>query len=445
MVAAGFDKYKAPYKIEQDSQFNMSGYGAPKLDNVRVGVIGIGNRGSGALRRLPRIEGVIITGLCDIEAGRAEKGRAGLDTGNHPAKVYAGHNEAWKEMCDSDEVDLIYVCTPWNQHAEQCVYAMENGKHTAVELPAAETIDECWQLVETSEKTKKHCMMLGNVCYDFFELTILNMVRQGYFGEILHGEGAYIHDLVGMNFSETYYHDLWRLKENASRNGNLYPPHAIGPIAKAMNINSGDSMDYLVSMSSNDFTMNEKAKELSEENDMWKPFAGRDFRGNINTSTIRTKRGKTIMLQHDVSSPRPYSRIFLLSGTDGIARKWPGTQRVAKDHTGWIGQEELRELQEQYTPEIIEKVGDMAREVGGHGGMDTIMDWRLIDCLRNGISLDMDVYDAALWSSIGPLSEWSVANRSNSVSVPDFTGGNWKNNKPGMDLNLDRGGTTRII
>lgn len=433
------------YRLIGDQTFNMSGYSAPKLDTVRVGLIGIGNRGSGGVRRLRRIEGVEITGLCDIETDRVERALADLDGYDHNPALYSGHAEAWKEMCDSDDVDLIYICTPWDQHAEQSVYAMENGKHAAVELPAAKTIEECWQLVETSEKTRKHCMMLGNTCYDFFEMMVMNMARHGWFGEIVHGEGAYIHELMQMNFSETYYHDLWRLEENSTRNGMLYPPHAIGPMSKLMNINCGDQLEYLVSVSTSDFQMADRAKELAEENDMWKPFAGRNYRGNMNTTTIRTHKGRTIMLQHDVTSPRPYSRIYLVSGTNGTARKWPGPPRIAKDHRGWLPEEQMKELEEKYTPEITRRVGDLAREVGGHGGMDTIMDWRLIDCLRNGLPLDMDVYDAALWSAIAPLSEKSLTNRSQSVDIPDFTDGAWKTNIPTMDIELKQGGTTKII
>ncbi|MCC5913799.1 MAG: Gfo/Idh/MocA family oxidoreductase [Balneolaceae bacterium] len=439
------DRSNAGFKMSHSQRFNMAGFGAPALETVRIGVIGIGNRGLGGVRRLIRIEGTEITGLCDIETDRVQRSAAELEETSHNPALYSGRQDSWKELCEADDVDLVYICTPWDQHTEQAVHAMEHGKHVAVELPAAKTIEECWQLVETSEKTQKHCMMLGNVCYDFFEMMILNMVRHGFFGELIHGEGAYIHDLMAMHFSEDYYHDLWRLKENSERDGNLYPPHAIGPIAKMMNINCGDQMDYLVSTSSNDFQMANKAREMAAENDLWKPFEGRDFRGNMNTTTIRTKKGRTIMLQHDVTSPRPYSRICLISGTDGIARKWPGPARIAKDHTGWLSEEDVQELEEKYTPEITRRVGDMAREVGGHGGMDTIMDWRLIDCLRNGLPLDMNVYDAALWSAIAPLSEWSVANRSTSVDVPDFTGGAWETNEPGMDINLESGGTTQII
>jgi predicted dehydrogenase len=313
------------------------------------------------------------------------------------------------------------------------VFAMEHGKHAAVEVPAATTLEECWQLVEASERTRKHCMMLENCCYDFFELLTLNMARQGYFGDIVHGEGAYLHDLMALNFSKTDYYELWRLRENF-RNGNLYPTHGLGPICQVLDINRGDRMDYLVSVSTDDFQMGKRAEELAEKDPTYAPFAGKKFRGNMNTTTIRTVKGRTIMLQHDVTSQRPYSRLHTVVGTKATAQKYPLPARISKGHE-WVSAEEFKKLEETYTFELVKTVGDRARRVGGHGGMDFLMDWRLIDLLRNGRPLDQDVYDAALWSVIAPLTEASVANRSNSVDVPDFTGGQWKSNKP-VDLAL---------
>lgn len=434
----------SPDSQTHDQVFNMAGYSAPKLETVRVGVIGLGNRGSGALRRLSRIEGVDIKALCDLVPAKADAGVESLQVTSHTPDTYTGGENEWKKVCEREDIDLIYICTPWAWHTPMAVYAMENDKHAATEIPAAKTIEECWQLVETSERTRKHCIMLENVCYDFFEMVTLNMARHGFFGEIIHGEGAYIHDLMDNNFGKENYEDMWRLKENASRNGNLYAQHGLGPIAQLMDLNYGDQMDYMVSISSNDFMMGKKAKELAAEEEFYNQFAEQNFRGNMNTSTIRTKKGKTIMLQHDVTSPRPYSRIHLLSGTKGIAQKYP-EQRIATSHERWFSDEEVRALEEEYTPEITKRIGEIAREVGGHGGMDTIMDWRLIDCLRNGLPLDMTVYDAALWSSVGPLSEWSVANGFNSIDVPDFTSGAWETNKPAFDLDLVKGGTTSII
>jgi hypothetical protein len=268
------------------------------------------------------------------------------------------------------------------------------------------------------------------------------MARLGVFGELVHAEGAYIHNLMSQNFDKNYYYDMWRLKENR-RNGNLYPTHGLGPICQLMDINRGDKMDYLVSVASNDFMMAAKAKELAATDDFFKPFAGQTFRGNMNTTTIRTSNGRTMMLQHDVSSPRPYSRIHLVSGTKGTAMKYPEPSKISLSHEGWLSEKEYKAVEEKYTPPITKKLGDLAKQIGGHGGMDFLMDWRLIDSLRNGLPLDQDVYDAALWSAVAPLTITSVSNRSTSVDVPDFTRGAWKLNRP-VDILLEKGGTTGV-
>ncbi|MCE7058437.1 Gfo/Idh/MocA family protein [Dyadobacter sp. CY343] len=438
---------KRHFVLEERKQvFNMSGYAAPKLDTVRIGYIGLGNRGSGAIKRIVHLENIEVVGVADILPDKADGAKKELEkSGQHP-KTYSGSADAWKKLCDRKDVDLIYICTPWALHAPMALYAMEHGKHVAVEIPAALTVDECWKLVETSEKTKKHCMMLENCCYDFFELLTLNMARQGFFGEIVHVEGAYIHDIFDSLFQKEKRFELWRLKENL-RNGNLYPTHGLGPVAQILDINRGDKMDYLVSMSCNDFMLQSKARELAATNSYFNQYAQKSFRGNMNTTTIKTNKGKTIMLQHDVSSPRPYSRLHTVSGTKGAAQKYPlpedGTQgRISEGHE-WLNATEFKKLEAKYQPEIIKRVGELAKKVGGHGGMDFLMDWRLIDCLRNGLPLDQDVYDAASWSVISPLSEWSVANRSNSIDIPDFTNGAWKKNRP-VDITLNDGGNTGV-
>ncbi len=423
--------------------FNMSGFAAPKLETVRIGFIGLGNRGPGAVSRMSRIDGVDIKGLCDVRSDKANAAKKLLEKTPHRPEMYIGNENDWKRMCDSKDIDLIYIATPWSLHTPMAVYAMNQGKHVCIEVPAAKTVDECWQLVETSERTRKHCMILENCCYDFFELLTLNMARQGFFGEIVHAEGAYIHDLLAANFKKETYWDMWRLKENF-RNGSLYPTHGLGPVAQLLSINRGDKMDYLVSVSSNDFSMAPLAKELAAEDDFYKPYANKSYRGNINTTTIKTAKGKTIMIQHDVSSKRPYSRIHLVSGTKGAAQKYPLPGRIATSHEKWLTEAELKSVQEKYEPPIVKKVGEMAKQVGGHGGMDFLMDWRTIDCLRNGLPLDIDVYDAAAWSAVAPLSEWSVANRSNSINIPDFTQGSWKTNQP-VDINLQKGGNTKVL
>lgn len=422
--------------------FNMSGYAAPKIDKVRIGFIGLGMRGPGAVDRMSYIEGVEIKALCDKYADRATKAQNILAKKGLPkAKEYSGE-DGWKAMIQNEDLDLVYICTPWHLHTPMAVYAMQNGKHAASEVPVATTMDECWQLVETSEKTRKHCMMLENCYYDFFEMLTMNMARNGMFGELVHAEGAYIHDLRDLNFNKNGYADMWRLKQNMSRNGNLYPTHGLGPIAQCMNVNRGDRMSHLVSMSTGDFMMADMAKEKAAADPFYQPFVGKQYRGNMNTTLIRTEKGKSIMVQHDVTTPRPYSRIHLVSGTKGVASKYPSPERIAFGHN-WLKSEELKDLTAQHTPPIIKHVGEIAKKIGGHGGMDFIMDWRLIDCLRNGLPLDQDVYDGALWSSVFPLSERSVAKKSRTVDVPDFTRGAWQTNRP-VNLTLEGGGTTTV-
>lgn len=429
---------------ELDKQsFNMCGYAAPKLDVVRIGVVGLGMRGSDAVARLSYLNGVEITALCDKYPDRVEKAQKTLEKAGRPAaRAYSG-NEGWKALCESNIVDLVYTPSPWELHTPVALHAMKHGKHVASEVPAALTIDQCWALVETSEKTKQHCMMLENCCYDFFELLTLNMARNGLFGELLHAEGAYIHDLSkDWLFNKNAYADMWRLKENIKHNGSLYPTHGLGPIAQCLEINRGDKMDHLVSMSTGDFTLGKLAREMAAKDAFFNEYVDKPYRGNMNTTLIRTNKNKTIMVQHDVSSPRPYSRIHLVSGTLGAAQKWPGPERVAFGHS-WVKPEELKALYEKYAPPIVSHIGEIAREVGGHGGMDFIMDWRLIDCLRNGLPLDQDVYDAASWSCLVPLSEQSTAKKSRTIDVPDFTRGAWKTNKP-HDLTLTGGATTTV-
>ena len=424
-------------------RFNMCGYAAPKIETVRIGFIGLGNRGPDAVERMTHIEGTDIKALCDIRPEKANAVKKKLDGSIHHPDVYTGKADEWKKLCERPDIDLVYIATPWALHTPMAVYAMNHGKHVCVEVPSAKTVEECWQLVETSERTKKHCIILENCCYDFFELLTLNMARQGLFGEIVHGEGAYIHTLLEGNFSKDKYYDMWRLKENF-RNGNLYPTHGLGPVAQVMNINRGDKMDYLVAVSSNDFQMGAMAKELAAKDDFYKPYANKKYRGNMNTTTIRTNKGRTIMLQHDVTSPVVYSRIHRISGTKGSCLKYPLPGKIAFGHEDWVNEEEYKSLESKYTAPIVSKVGEMARQVGGHGGMDFLMDWRTIDCLRNGLPVDMDVYDAALWSAIAPLSEKSVSNRSNSVNIPDFTSGSWKTNQP-VDISLQKGANTKAV
>lgn len=430
-------------------RFNMHGYAAPALDVVRVGIIGLGNRGSGTVHRLGNIEGVDIRALCDLEPDRVEASIESLGDTRHDPDGYSGGEQVWKKVCERDDIDLISICTPWHWHAPMAIYAMNHDNHVYTELPAAQTIEECWQLIEASERTRKHCVQICSSAHDPHEAFVLKMVREGLFGELVHGEGAYIHTLLNdYMFNKGTYHDNWRLKENINRNGNLYPHHGLGGVAQMMDINYGDQMDYMVSMSSNDFQMAERAEELAEQDDFWEQFTGWDYRGNMSTSIIRTKKGRTIMLQHDVTSPRPNVRFDLISGTGGVYEATPG--RIAFSHEDWVPEEKFEALVEEHTPALTRRFEEQVRQASPSEERESYYttdarDWRLIDCLRNGLPVEMDVYDAALWSSIVPLSEWSVANGSRPVKVPDFTGGAWESNERGMDIDLEEGGDTRLV
>ena len=396
------------------------------LDTVRIAFIGLGMRGSEAIRRYTFLEGVRVVALCDVMPENVDKANEILVTKGLPrAESYTGP-EDWKQVCERADVDLVYVCTHWDLHTPIGVYAMEHGKHVALEVPAALTVKECWQLVNTAEKTRRHCIQLENCNYDFFEMATLNMVQKGLFGEIVHAEGAYIHDLRYLNFNDTTgYWNMWRLKHNTLENGNLYPTHGFGPIAHILNIHRGDRMDYLVSVSSGQFGMTAYAKEKFGEDSEYAQTAY--LNGDMNTSVIRTLKGKTVMLQHDVTSPRPYSRLHTISGTKGFAQKYPRPGiALEPDGHAFLSDVALDSLLLLYEHPIVREVGLKAKEVGGHGGMDFIMDYRLVYCLRNGLPLDMDVYDAAEWSSIIELSRTSVANSGRPVAVPDFTRGAWE-------------------
>lgn len=395
------------------------------IDTVRIAFIGLGMRGEGAVYRYTFLEGVKVVALCDVIPDKVTKANEILrERGLPEADVYTGEDD-WKRVCERDDIDLVYVCTQWDLHTPIAVYAMEQGKHVALEVPAALTIEECWQLVNTAERTRKHCIQLENCNYDFFEMATLNMAQKGLFGEIVHAEGAYIHDLRFLNFNDsTGYWNMWRLKHNQEENGNLYPTHGLGPVAHILNIHRGDRMEYIVSVSSNQFGMTAYAKEkFGDDSD----YAKREYlNGDMNTSIIKTVNGKTLILQHDVTSPRPYSRIHMVSGTKGFAQKYPRKGiSLEPDGHSYISESALDSLLSEYEHPIVKEVGMKAKEVGGHGGMDFIMDYRLIHCLRNGLPLDMDVYDAAEWSSIIELSRISVANSGKPVKVPDFTRGKW--------------------
>ena len=399
------------------------------LPTVKVGIIGLGMRGPGAVQRLSQIPGVEIVAVCDKHTDRAEKWKKWLvGKGKKEPKVYSGSEEAWKGLCDSADVNLVYITTPWKLHTPMALYAMKAGKHAVSEVPIAVTIDECWSLVETAEKTRRHCMMLENCCYGPSELFALRLCREGVLGTLVHGEGAYIHDLRSLKMDDNGYMDMWRLKFSEEHDGNPYPTHGLGPICQYMNINRGDKMDYLVSVNSDQFGLTEYARTTFGPDSA---KARQLYRlGDMSTTVIKTNKGRTILVQHDTTSARPYSRLNLISGTKGVLSDYPLRVALAPNSHSWMNDEELAKLQEKYQHPLWKQVGDLAQKVGGHGGMDFIMDYRLCHCLQKGLPLDIDVYDSVLWSSLVELTERSTQNRGASVEVPDFTRGAWRTAEP---------------
>ena len=382
------------------------------IEVVKIAFVGLGKRGKESFTHYLHIDNVQIVAICDVNLANIEFASDKLQEHGLPAACEYHQPDDWKKICELPDVDLVYVCTHWHLHTPIAAYAMQMGKHVAVEVPAALTVEDCWTLVDTAEITRRHCFMLENCCYDRFEMAVLNMAQQDVLGEIFHCEGAYIHDLRSLDFAQKPdYLNSWRFQ------GNPYPTHGFGPLCQLLNIHRGDKLEMLVSMSGNQFTYptvdgDEIQKDCSTL-------------GNINTSIIKTYKGKTVVLQHDISSPRPYSRNYLVSGTKGFADKRvnPG---IALNSCSYLNDEEQKRVLEQYDHSFYKELGDIAQKVGAHGGMDFIMDYRLIYCLRNGLPLDIDVYDAAEWSCIVELSAKSVELGSVSVKIPDFTRGAWK-------------------
>ncbi|WP_314772983.1 Gfo/Idh/MocA family oxidoreductase [Capnocytophaga sputigena] len=429
-----------PIKVETpqraQGQTDVLNLTTNKLDTVRVGIIGLGMRGYSAVERYMHIEGAKITALCDIRPEMVEKAQQVIEKAGRPrVPQYTGSEDAWKALCERPDVDLVYIVTDWKHHTPMALYAMQHGKHVAIEVPAALDMDEIWALIDTSEKTRRHCMMLENCVYDYFEITTLNMVQQGLLGEVIHGEGSYIHNLDEF---WTEYWNNWRLDYNHKHRGDVYPTHGIGPVCQALNIHRGDKMNYLVSLDTKPFRGKEVYQKVTGKD-------AADFQnGDLTITMIKTEQGKTIQIQHDVVTPRPYSRMYQLTGTQGFANKYPmegyllQPESVAKAEVpnhenlsahNFMPEDAKKALMEKYKPRILKDLEEQAKKVGGHGGMDFIMDYRLIYCLRNGLPLDMDVYDLAEWCCLAPLSKLSLENGSAPVEIPDFTRGAWNKQK----------------
>ena len=412
-------------------QQSMLGFAAEPIEHVRIGLVGLGDRGTGAVRRLPYIEDATIVALCDLMPERVERAQGILEELGAPRALYEfSGEEGYKQLCERDDIDLVYLAVPWQLHTPIAVYAMEHGKHVAIEVPAATSIKECWDLVNTSERTRKHCMMLENCCYDFFELTCLNMIQQGVFGEVVHVEGSYCHNLDP--YWDQYQGD-WRMPYNKDHHGDVYPTHGIGPVCQDINIHRGDKMNVLVSMDTDAFN----GQEIADKR-YGKGVVEKYANGDNTMTFIRTEKGKTILVEHNVVTPRPYNRMYQVTGTKGFANKYPneglalGADMVKMptayddlDAEEYMSDADRDALMAAYEHPIAKGIAEKAKQVGGHGGMDFIMDYRLIYCLHHGLPLDQDVYDAAEWSSLVELTEVSINHGSMPIVMPDFTRGEW--------------------
>ena len=397
-------------------------------ETIRIGVIGTGGRGNSLVDNFSGVPGVRITALCDTVKDKVLKTQTRLDNAgkaSQPIALFHSDDHAFEGLLKREDIDLVVIATPWAWHVPMAVAGMKQGKHVAIEVPAARTMEECWEMVNTSEATQRHCIQLENCCYGYNEMMVLNMVRAGLFGELTHGGAAYNHDLRSILFSNEG-EGLWRRAEHLNRDGNLYPTHGLGPVAHYMDINRGDRFDTLVSMSSISASLQSYRKEKLPANDPRQKEVYKE--GDFNVSLIRTVKGRVIELEHNVSSPQPYDRINLIAGTKGIFRDYPA--RVYIEGAGRETFESLDLYKEKYEPALWKKIGGMAKEIGGHGGMDYVMAYRLAECMKLGLPPDIDVYDAAAWCAPIPLSEASVANGSAPQKFPDFTRGKWQTRKP---------------
>jgi predicted dehydrogenase len=389
--------------------------------NPRIAIIGTGGRGTSLLEKLIAADAQVVA-LCDIVKEKAEHAASMVAaSGQKMPKLYTDGPHAFETMLGLNDLDLVLVATPWNWHAEQAIFAMKHGKDVAMEVPGVTSIEDCWRIVRTSEETRKHCMILENCCYGYNETLILRMVHAGRFGELLYGEGAYLHDLRAELFSNAG-EGLWRRTEHTKRNGNLYPSHGLGPVANYMGIQRGDRFGYIVSMSTPQRALDAYRKEHLQPGDP--RLSERYVTGDMNTSLIKTAKGLTITVKHTVSTPHPYDRINLVAGTKGVFEDYP--PRIYLDNQNENEAWGSIDAWKQYAHPLWEQEGEIAKKVGGHGGMDYIMLYRLLQCVREGLPPDMDVYDAAAWSAVAPLSVASVSRGSEPIEFPDFTRGKWQ-------------------
>ena len=414
----------------------MGDFGAPKLEKVKVAFIGVGARGTGHAKQIASIKGTEVVAICDLYKDLAERSKKlciEVDNSRHnDIKLYHGDENNWVKMLKEIRPDAVFISTNWDNHAPMVIKSMEMGSHAFVEVPMATNLDDLWKVVETSEQTKRHCMMMENVNYGRDELMFLNMCRKGLIGDFLHAEAAYIHELRFQMEEQERGTGSWRTHHYAKGRGNLYPTHGLGPVAQYMNLSRGDdNFNSLISYSTPALGRKLYAEKNYSSDHKWNKL--NYLNGDLNTSIIKTTLGRTVMVQWDETSPRPYSRHNLIQGTKGILAGFPtrialegGVEGITKNHHSWVQGDDIKILYEKYDHPLYKRVGEEARRMGGHGGMDFIMRYRIIECLREGKPLDQNVYEGCFWSAVTPLSAESILKDGAPQKFPDFTRGSWK-------------------
>ena len=426
--------------INKNSQY-MGDYSAPKLKTVRVAFIGVGARGTGHARQVATIEGTEVVAISDLYQDLVQRSidnckEIGKGERHNEIAMYSGGENKWKLMLKEVKPDAVFISTNWDNHAPMVIEAMNSGAHAFVEVPMATTIEDMWEIINTSEKTRKHCMMMENVNYGRDEMMYLNMCRKGVIGDFLHAEAAYIHELRFQMEEQKRGTGSWRTHHYAKGRGNLYPTHGLGPVAQYMNLARGDdNFSTLISYSTPALGRKIYAEKNYPSDHKWNKL---DYKnGDLNTSIIKTNVGRTVMVQWDETSPRPYSRHNLIQGTKGTLAGFPtrvalegGVEGVTKNHHSWAQGKDLEVLYEKYDHPLYKRLGALAKKMGGHGGMDFMMRYRIIECLRKGEPLDQNMYEGCFWSAVTPLSARSIEDGGAPQRFPDFTRGNWKSTNP---------------
>lgn len=407
---------------------SMMGVAFEARETVRMGIIGLGNRGSAMLTQILAVPGVRVTALCDVDVAAVRRAaKAVTDHGDPAPAQYTGGESDFENLCARDDVDFVYVASPWEWHVPMALAAMRGGKHVGVECPIAPSVEDLWELVDTSERTRRHCIQLENCCYGRNEMRVLRMAHEQKFGTLLYGAGAYIHDLRKLLFSDTYYADEWRRAWHTKVNGDLYPTHGLGPVASYMDINRGDRMVSITSIGSPAASLAEyRARNVPKGDEAWQE----DYvKGDVTMSLIATEQGRVIHLVHDVSSPHPYSRLNHLAGSKGVFEDYPPRIYLEPDMSGhsWGDFADYASYDHWLWKEVDPGPG------GGHGGMDYLMLYRLAQTIKLGLPPDIDVYDSAAWSAPFALSAASITQGGASMPFPDFTRGEWKTPHPGID------------